>query len=89
MFDDKQIACMAFNVYLTVCKKYNAVKLHQLEIFYIIGCYGLPFVPSLTYAFVKNANGASIYGPATYWCWVQPEWRAVRLAGFFVPVWYE
>jgi len=78
---------MAFNTYLTVCRSFTATRLKRLEIFYVIGCYGVPFVPAFTYIFVKNEEGTSIYGPAMFWCWVVPEWKMVRIIGFYGPIW--
>lgn len=82
-----QIACMALNTYLTVCKKFTAARLKKLEIYYVTGCYGIPFVPAVTYAFIRNKEGVPVYGPATFWCWISPEWPMLRIGSFYGPVW--
>jgi len=81
---------MALNVYLTVFKKYSSHRLQQLEIPYIIICYGVPFIPSVVFLFIsKQESGATkpLYGPATLWCWVSDEWQIFRIATFYGPVW--
>ncbi|RPB27068.1 hypothetical protein L211DRAFT_855979 [Terfezia boudieri ATCC MYA-4762] len=83
-------AAMALNVYLTVFRKYSSHRLQQLEIPYIIICYGVPFIPSMVFLFIhKQENGVTkpLYGPATLWCWVSDEWKIFRIATFYGPVW--
>ena len=56
---------MAINVYLTFFKKYDRDQLRALEWIYFILCYGVPFVPALTYLFVRLGEPSQkIYGPA-------------------------
>lgn len=78
---------MAINVYLTFYCKFDARKLRKMEIPYLIGCYGVPFVPAFIYIFIKNKEGQRIYGNATLWCWVSPEWDIWRIITFYGPVW--
>ncbi|KAI5780202.1 hypothetical protein DFH27DRAFT_360454 [Peziza echinospora] len=82
---------MALNVYLTVFKKYSSHRLQRLEIPYVVACYGIPFIPALTYLFIsktkKDGHEASLYGPATLWCWVSDDWQILRIASFYGPVW--
>jgi len=40
---------MAVNVYLTFYWKYDAESLRSLEKYYIMVCYGAPFVPAFVY----------------------------------------
>ncbi|KAF8435206.1 hypothetical protein BGX38DRAFT_1054231, partial [Terfezia claveryi] len=83
-------AAMALNVYLTVFRKYSSHRLQQLEIPYIIICYGVPFIPSMVFLFIsKQERGATkpFYGPATLWCWVSDDWQIFRIATFYGPVW--
>ncbi|KAM0334598.1 hypothetical protein ACHAPQ_005089 [Fusarium lateritium] len=78
---------MAINVYLTFYYKFDARKLRRMEIPYLIGCYGVPFIPAFIYIFIKNKEGQRIYGNATLWCWVSPEWDIWRIITFYGPVW--
>ncbi|KAF4994047.1 hypothetical protein FGRMN_6081 [Fusarium graminum] len=78
---------MAINVYLTFYYKFDARKLRKMEIPYLIGCYGIPFIPAFIYIFIKNKEGQRMYGDATLWCWVSPEWDIWRIVTFYGPVW--
>ncbi|CAM1510028.1 Fc.00g003630.m01.CDS01 [Cosmosporella sp. VM-42] len=78
---------MAINVYLTFYFKFDARRLRRMEIPYLLGCYGVPFVPAFVYIFVRNTKHARVYGDATLWCWVAPEWDVLRIATFYGPIW--
>ena len=78
---------MACNVYLTFYWKFDAEKLRKMEIFYLIICYGVPFVPAFVYIFTKTASKGSVYGNATLWCWVSTDWDIWRIITFYGPVW--
>ncbi|KAI1768709.1 family A G protein-coupled receptor-like protein [Hypoxylon sp. FL1150] len=78
---------MAFNVYLTFYHKFDAAGLRKMEIWYLLLCYGIPFIPALTYVFVKAEAKGRMYGNATLWCWVSSEWDIFRIATFYGPVW--
>ncbi|EFZ02082.1 G-protein coupled receptor [Metarhizium robertsii] len=78
---------MAINVYLTFYHKFDAQRLRKMELWYLIGCYGVPFVPAFTYIFARNKLGQRIYGNATLWCWVSTDYDALRVATLYAPVW--
>ncbi|KAI3573821.1 hypothetical protein IWW34DRAFT_886265 [Fusarium oxysporum f. sp. albedinis] len=78
---------MAINVYLTFYFKFDAQRLRKMEIPYLIGCYGVPFVPAVVYIFIKNKEGQRMYGNAMLWCWVSSEWDIWRIITFYGPVW--
>lgn len=78
---------MAINVYLTFYYKFDAERLRRMEIPYLIFCYGIPFIPALVYVFIRNGDGQRVYGNATLWCWVTPEWEIWRILTFYGPVW--
>jgi hypothetical protein len=78
---------MAINVYLTFYHKFDAERLRRMEITYLLCCYGIPFIPAFTYIFISNRSGQRVYGNATLWCWVTPEWDIWRIATFYGPVW--
>jgi hypothetical protein len=56
--------CMAFNVYLTLFRKYDVTELRKLEWKYCIASYGVPFIPSFVYLFIKTKARGQIYGSA-------------------------
>ncbi|KAF4785558.1 G-protein coupled receptor [Colletotrichum scovillei] len=78
---------MAINVYLTFYYKFDAERLRRMEIPYLVCCYGIPFIPALVYVFVRNGDGLRVYGNATLWCWIRPEWEIWRILTFYGPVW--
>lgn len=55
---------MACNVYLTFFHKYDSEQLRAIEWKYLIFCYGVPFIPALTYFFIKNEGLGRVYGSA-------------------------
>ncbi|KAK2017863.1 G-protein coupled receptor [Colletotrichum eremochloae] len=78
---------MAINVYLTFYYKFDAQRLRRMEMTYLVCCYGIPFIPALVYIFIKSDGGQSVYGNATLWCWITPEWEIWRIVTFYGPVW--
>lgn len=78
---------MAINVYLTFYYKFDGEKLRKMEIPYLLGCYGVPFIVALVYIFVKSPERGRMYGNATLWCWVSSGWDIWRIATFYGPVW--
>ena len=56
---------MACNVWLTFFHQYDASSLRRLELKYLGFCYGFPFIPALTYFFVRTADRERVYGAAT------------------------
>ncbi|KAL9127353.1 MAG: hypothetical protein Q9217_003767 [Psora testacea] len=78
---------MAFNVYLTLFKKYNAQQLKALEWKYHILCYGTPFVLAFIMIFVETHARGKIYGPAMLWCWISEDWEFLRIALCYGPAW--
>ena len=78
---------MAVNVYLTFYHKFDAERLRRMEIFYLIACYGIPFIPALAFLFIKTSSGTRVYGDASLWCWICQEWDVLRIAVFYGPVW--
>lgn len=56
---------MAINVYLVVFRKYDADDLKRLEKWYLLVCYGVPFIPALVFCFVQDRNRGRMFGSAT------------------------
>jgi hypothetical protein len=55
---------MACNVYLTFFHQYNSDQLRRLEWKYVVGCYGLPFIPAFVYFFIHTPARGRVYGSA-------------------------
>jgi Slime mold cyclic AMP receptor len=78
---------MACNVYLTFFHKYDGEKLRAIEKYYLLACYGIPFLPAIIYVFITPPSGKHIYGDATLWCWVTKDFDYLRFATFYGLVW--
>ncbi|KAL1842949.1 hypothetical protein VTJ49DRAFT_3590 [Mycothermus thermophilus] len=78
---------MAINVYLTFYHKYDARQLRKMEIWYFLGCYGVPFIPGFTFFWVSQEGKGRPYGNAVLWCWLKPEWDIWRIVSFYGPIW--
>lgn len=78
---------MAINVYLTIFKRWEVERLKRLEFIYA-GCnFGIPFVVAVAYLFVNDSVRGRIYGPASIWCWISPEWEWLRIGLLYAPSW--
>ncbi|ESZ92440.1 hypothetical protein SBOR_7157 [Sclerotinia borealis F-4128] len=78
---------MACNVMFAFFFHYDVVELRQLEKWYIIMCYGVPFIPAFVFCFVTTPKKGHIYGSAISWCWVDSKWSGWRIWSFYLPVW--
>ncbi|TVY83029.1 Cyclic AMP receptor-like protein A [Lachnellula suecica] len=79
--------CMAINVYLVFFKGYTTGRLRRLEVWYLLACYGLSFLPALVFVFINDKNRGHIYGGAIIWCWISPKWDFMRLVFLYAIVW--
>ncbi|PSR94009.1 hypothetical protein BD289DRAFT_459490 [Coniella lustricola] len=79
---------MAFNVYLTFYRKYDAQMLKRMELSYFVVCYGLPFIVALALCFVSSPERGHMYGDALLWCWISADWVIFRVIIFYIPVWF-
>lgn len=65
MADSMWVFCMALNVMLVFFHQYDSRRLRELEKWYLIFGYGIPFVPAVIYLIVERTTQQRIYGPAT------------------------
>ena len=77
--------CMAINVYLVFFRGFSVQRLRALDLRYLLACYGLSFVPAITFIFITWPS--PIYGDATLWCWISPSWDFLRLVILYAIVW--
>ncbi|KAF7896103.1 hypothetical protein EAF00_006118 [Botryotinia globosa] len=78
---------MAINVYLIFFKGYTAHQLRKLDIWYLVACYGLSFIPAFVFLFIETKSRGRIYGSAVVWCWISEDWDWMRLVFLYVIVW--
>lgn len=82
-----KVMVMAFNVFLTVRTKRNAQELKKIDLYGVCFAFGAPFVPALVFL-CWRPDGRTVYGDATLWCWISKESDILRLAEFYIPIWY-
>ncbi len=78
---------IAWNLYLTLYRNYNADQLRALDWKYFTLVYGTAFVPAFVYCFVETSARGKVYGPAGLWCWISLEWDFIRLVTCYAPAW--
>ena len=78
---------IAWNLYLTLYRNYNADQLRALDWKYFTLVYGTAFVPAFVYCFVETSARGKVYGPAGLWCWISLEWDFIRLVTCYGPAW--
>lgn len=78
---------MAINVYLVFFRGYNTHQLRKLDIWYLVACYGLSFIPAFVFLFVSTKDRGRVYGSAVVWCWISERWGWMRLVFLYGVVW--
>lgn len=79
--------CMAINVYLVFFRGYTTEQLRSLDVWYLLACYGLAFIPAMVFVFISTSQRGHLYGPAIIWCWISPKWDWMRLVFLYGIVW--
>ncbi|KAG8630058.1 hypothetical protein KVT40_001677 [Elsinoe batatas] len=80
--------CMAINVYLAFFQGYSVEQFKRLDMWYLLFCYGLSFLPAFVFIFVSATDRGRIYGPATIWCWISERWNFMRFAFLYAWIWF-
>lgn len=57
--------CMALNIYLAFHTTISETKFRKLGYFYMLACYGIPFVPALVFLLLDVFLHMGFYGDAT------------------------
>ncbi|KAJ5594728.1 G protein coupled receptor family protein [Penicillium hispanicum] len=78
---------MAVNVYLVFFRNYTVEQLRSLDVIYLILSFILSLVPSLAFVFISTSDRGHIYGNATIWCWITPQWDFMRIIFLYGIVW--
>lgn len=78
---------MAVNVYLVFFRSYTVEQLRSLDVLYLILSFILSLIPSLAFVFVSTPGRGRMYGDATIWCWITPEWDFMRIVFLYGIVW--
>ncbi|KAM3070488.1 hypothetical protein ACMFMG_010311 [Clarireedia jacksonii] len=78
---------MALNVHFTFTHNWTSEDIRTMEPWYILLCYGIPYIPAWAFLYTHNLEQGRMYGNATSWCWVSPKWGEWRIYAFYAPVW--
>ncbi|PHH60880.1 hypothetical protein CDD81_1085 [Ophiocordyceps australis] len=78
---------MAVNVLLVFFFNVNPVKIHRRLWIYCLVCFGGPFIPAVVLISLQGDSRGAVYGDATLWCWIGPQWSLVRLYAYYIPIW--
>ncbi|KAF4556069.1 Hypothetical protein D9617_1g079440 [Elsinoe fawcettii] len=79
--------CMAINVYLAFFHGYSVEHFRRLDMWYLLFCYGVSFIPAMVFIFVSATDRGRIYGPATIWCWISERWNFMRFVFLYAWIW--
>jgi len=79
--------CMAINVYLVFFRGYSTDQLRSLDVYYLLACFGLSFIPAIVFVFISSPSRGHVYGPAIIWCWITPDWDWMRIVFLYAIVW--
>ncbi|KAI0160239.1 hypothetical protein GGR57DRAFT_412839 [Xylariaceae sp. FL1272] len=78
---------MAVNVYMVFFFSANPQSFLRYWYCYFVVCYGVPFIPALWLLVVRDTAGHNVYGNATIWCWIDTEWKDLRIYTYYLPIW--
>ncbi|PHH77384.1 hypothetical protein CDD82_3542 [Ophiocordyceps australis] len=78
---------MAVNVLLVFFFNVNPVKIHKRLWIYCLVCFGGPLIPAVILICLQGDSRGAVYGDATLWCWIGPQWSLVRLYAYYIPIW--
>ncbi|KAI1259312.1 hypothetical protein F5Y18DRAFT_443603 [Xylariaceae sp. FL1019] len=78
---------MAVNVYMVFFFSANPQSFLQYWYIYVLVCYGVPFIPALWLLIIRDTAGHNVYGNATIWCWIDTEWKDLRIYTYYLPIW--
>lgn len=76
------VSVMSVNILLILVFTKSLADLRKYEKFYILICYGIPFVFAVPPLFTAN-----FYGDATLWCWIGSKYQDFRMYLLYYPIW--
>ncbi|XWX00869.1 hypothetical protein V2A60_008892 [Cordyceps javanica] len=78
---------MACNVFLVFFCNVDPTSFPRYIWAYCIVCFGGPLIPAITLISLKDRSRGPVFGDATLWCWIGPNWSLVRLYAYYIPIW--
>ncbi|KAJ4153432.1 hypothetical protein LMH87_009918 [Akanthomyces muscarius] len=78
---------MACNVFLVFFCNVDPTTFPRYIWVYCLICFGGPLIPAIILISVKDRSRGPVFGDATLWCWIGPNWSLVRLYAYYIPIW--
>ncbi|KAJ3472793.1 hypothetical protein NLG97_g10713 [Lecanicillium saksenae] len=78
---------MACNVFLVFFCNVDPTTFPRYIWVYCIVCFGGPLIPAIALISIKDRSRGPVFGDATLWCWIGPNWSLVRLYAYYIPIW--
>ncbi|RYO93056.1 hypothetical protein DL766_003244 [Monosporascus sp. MC13-8B] len=78
---------MAINVYMVFFFSANPKRFLDYWWAYWIVCYGVPLIPAIWLLLLRDGENRRVYGNATIWCWIDGNWRSLRIFTYYLPIW--
>ncbi|RYP76951.1 hypothetical protein DL771_001504 [Monosporascus sp. 5C6A] len=78
---------MAVNVYMVFFFSANPKRFLDYWWAYWIVCYGVPLIPAIWLLLLRDGDNRRVYGNATIWCWIDGDWRSLRIFTYYLPIW--
>ncbi|KAM3436009.1 hypothetical protein NHJ13734_005286 [Beauveria thailandica] len=78
---------MACNVFLVFFCNVDPAMFTRYIWAYCVVCFGGPLIPAITLISIKDRSRGPVFGDATLWCWIGPNWSLVRLYAYYIPIW--
>ncbi|ATY63429.1 family secretin [Cordyceps militaris] len=78
---------MACNVFLVFFCNVNPATFPRYIWAYCLVCFGCPLIPAITLISIRDESHGPVFGDATLWCWIGPNWSLVRLYAYYIPIW--
>ncbi|RYP08633.1 hypothetical protein DL764_001761 [Monosporascus ibericus] len=78
---------MAVNVSMVFFFSANPKRFLDYWWAYWIVCYGVPLIPAVWLLLLRDGDNKRAYGNATIWCWIDSDWRSLRIFTYYVPIW--
>ncbi|KAM3549023.1 hypothetical protein MY1884_008318 [Beauveria asiatica] len=69
---------MACNVFLVFFCNVDPAMFTRYIWAYCVVCFGGPLIPAITLISIKDRSRGPVFGDATLWCWIGPNWSLHR-----------
>ncbi|KAJ3123510.1 hypothetical protein HK098_001857 [Nowakowskiella sp. JEL0407] len=79
--------CLSFQCLLAIRQGTKLEKLENMEKWFHIVSWGIPFAMATAMLFLGNAKDGPVYTDAVLWCWIGPNYQGFRFYFFYMWLW--